>query len=431
MVRFMKQVTGVILSLGLMMSACGCDLKETGEEKKSATNNQSLTDDIDKNDVEGKEADDIFTGYTANFAVDLFKESVTNSVALGENVLISPQSVLTALSMTANGAGDGLLPDMEAVLCAGNSLTEHNKYMYTYNNNLNASENVKFNVANSVWIKDDDEAIKVEESFIQACTDYYDADIFMAFFDDATVKDINTWVNDKTEEMIPTLLNEIPEEAVMYLINAIAFEGEWETAYEDNQIIEDSEFTSFNGTLELVDMLSSTESVFIQDTTAKGFVKPYKDGKYAFMAILPDEEVSLEAYINEMTGDRFLELYQNRQYKDVIVKLPEFTYEYETELSPYLSSMGMEKAFAESADFSNMAVTGNSLYISKVLHKTFIQLDRHGTKAAAVTSVEIVSESCAEFEEPEYVILDRPFIYSIIDTETGLPIFMGVLNTTM
>ena len=303
--------------------------------------------------------------------------------------------------------------------------------MYTYNNNLNESETVKFNVANSVWIKDDEEAIQVEDTFIQECTDYYDADIFMAEFDDSTVNDINSWVNDETEEMIPTLLNEIPEEAVMYLINAIAFEGEWETEYEERQIIEDDEFTSFNGTSELVDMLSSTESIFVQDADAKGFVKSYKDGKYAFMAILPNEGVSLDNYISEMTGDSFLSLYQNRQYKDVIVKLPEFTYQYDTELSPYLSSMGMGTAFTEAADFSDMAITGNPLYISKVLHKTFIQVDRHGTKAAAVTSVEMVSESCAEYEEPEYVILDRPFIYSIIDTETGLPIFIGVLNTTM
>lgn len=431
MVGFKKKFISIILSIGLMASACGCDSSETGKENKKDVNNQSLTGEMDKNKVDGKEIDDVFTGYTADFAIDLFKESVIDGVVAGKNVLISPLSVLTALSMTANGAGDSLLPEMEAVLCSGNSLDEHNKYMYTYNNNLNESETVKFNVANSVWIKDDEEAIKVEDTFIQECTDYYDADIFMAEFDDSTVNDINSWVNDETEEMIPTLLNDIPEEAVMYLINAIAFEGEWETEYEERQIIEDDEFTSFNGTSELVDMLSSTESIFVQDADAKGFVKSYKDGKYAFMAILPNEGVSLDNYISEMTGDSFLSLYQNRQYKDVIVKLPEFTYEYDTELSPYLSSMGMGTAFTEAADFSDMAITGNPLYISKVLHKTFIQVDRHGTKAAAVTSVEMVSESCAEYEEPEYVILDRPFIYSIIDTETGLPIFIGVLNTTM
>ncbi len=431
MVKFIKKTVSFIMSVGLAVCACGCGVDEKENNKNVSSDNQSLTADIECSDVEGKEIDATFISYTADFSIDLFKNSVSIGVESGENVLISPQSVLSALSMTANGAGSDCLSEMEDVLCGGNGIDEHNQYMYTYIEDLNQSENVKFNVANSVWIKDDEEAIKVNDEFIQDCTDYYDAEVYMAGFDDNTVKDINSWVNEETEKMIPTLLNEIPAEAVMYLINAIAFEGEWATEYEDNQIIEDSEFTNFNGESQSVNMLSSTENIFIQDENSKGFIKLYKDGKYAFMAILPEEDISVSEYIDSMTGDSFVNMYKNREYKDVIVKLPEFTYEYETELSPYLSSMGMRTAFTEMADFSNMAVTANPLYISKVLHKTFIQVDRHGTKAAAVTSVEMVSESCAEYVEPEYVILDRPFIYSIIDTETGLPIFIGVLNSVM
>lgn len=431
MVDFIKKTISIIMSVGLAVCICGCGADEKGKNKNVTSDNQSLNADIERGDVEGKDIDESFVSYTADFSIDLFKNSVSSGVESGENVLISPQSVLSALSMTANGAGGDCLSEMETVLCGAHSIDEHNQYMYTYIEELNQSENVEFNVANSVWIKDDEEAIQVNEEFVQKCTDYYDAEIYMAEFDDSTVEDINSWVSEETEKMIPTLLNEIPAEAVMYLINAIAFEGEWATEYEDNQIIEDSEFTNFKGDSENVNMLSSTEGFFVQDEKSKGFIKPYKDGKYAFMAILPEENISVSEYIESMTGDSFINMYNNREYKDVIVKLPEFTYEYETELSPYLSAMGMGNAFTESADFSNMAVTANPLYISKVLHKTFIQVDRHGTKAAAVTSVEMVTESCAEYEEPEYVILDRPFIYSIIDTETGLPIFIGVLNTTM
>lgn len=93
--------------------------------------------------------------------------------------------------------------------------------------------------------------------------------------------------------------------------------------------------------------------------------------------------------------------------------------------------MGMEEAFQPNANFTNMATTDTELlYINRVLHKTYIELDRSGTKAAAVTAVEMNGETAsAEEEAPPSVILDRPFVYAIIDTETGLPVFMGTVNT--
>ncbi len=91
----------------------------------------------------------------------------------------------------------------------------------------------------------------------------------------------------------------------------------------------------------------------------------------------------------------------------------------------------MTEAFTEAADFSRMAQTDTGLlYINRVLHKTHIEVDRAGTKAAAVTAVEMTNEAAMlEPEETPTVYLNRPFVYAIIDTETGLPIFLGSVNT--
>lgn len=132
---------------------------------------------------------------------------------------------------------------------------------------------------------------------------------------------------------------------------------------------------------------------------ATGFIKYYEGGEFAFLALLPEEGMTVEEYVDTLTAEEYLSLYNNREYRDVIVRIPEFSYEYSTELKEPLSNMGMAGAFLPSADFTNMADTDTGeLFISQVLHKTYIELD-------------------------------RPFVYAIIDTETGLPIFMGTVNT--
>ena len=73
--------------------------------------------------------------------------------------------------------------------------------------------------------------------------------------------------------------------------------------------------------------------------------------------------------------------------------------------------------------------TEGNLYISRVLHKSFIAVDERGTKAGAATAVEMVAESAAgPIAEPKTVYLDRPFVYMLVDMESGAPLLMGTLT---
>ncbi len=422
--KFYKKMTAYALVFCLMLINCGCGKKETSDAR-------NLTSGISRQTVNGKEPDEDFIYATADFSINLFKASAMADLKEGKNVLISPESLVSALSMTANGAKGDNLRQMEQVIANGMDIAEYNRYMYTYNSRLAESKDIKFNIANSIWIKDKQDEIQVKDGFLQICSSYYNSEAYKASFDDSTVSDINLWVDEKTNHMIPTILTEIPEGVVMYLINALAFEGAWEVPYEDEQVNENGKFTNYQGLLQDVNMLESTESYYVCDEAAEGFIKNYLGGEFAFMAILPKDENGLSEYISNMSGETFVNLYNNKSNEDVIVNLPEFSYEYGTELSEALKSMGMEDAFSEIADFSGMASTGTgTLYINRVLHKTFIQVDREGTKAAAVTAVEMCCESVAiEEKPPKQVILDRPFIYAIIDTQTGLPVFMGAVNS--
>ena len=220
--------------------------------------------------------------------------------------------------------------------------------------------------------------------------------------------------------MIPDFLSNISSNAAMYLFNAVAFDAKWKEPFEEPS---SRDFTTAGGGTETVPMMESTEGIYLEDAHATGFVKPYKRG-YSFAAILPEEGMTPEDYLAMQTPESFRTMLTDVTYADVGIWLPEFRLTDKTELNGILQDMGMKKAFAD-ADFSEMA-DNDDLYIGEVMQKTFIDVNTKGTKAAAVTEGEI--DSAAPPAPEYYVILNRPFIYMIVDSETMLPVFTGILN---
>ncbi len=373
--------------------------------------------------IQNVELSDVSDLAVTDFAVRLFQESLAD----GENTLISPLSVLVALSMTANGADNTTLSQMEAVL--GMPVEQLNEWIKAYTQNLPETETYKLSLANSIWFKDTD-SFAVNEDFLQTNADFYGAGIYKTPFDNKTLHDINKWVEDNTDGMIKDILDEIPPDAIMYLINALAFDAEWQNIYKENQI-RDGQFTTEDGTKRDVEMMFSSENEYIEDDKAQGFIKYYKDGKYAFAALLPDEDVTVSEYIASLDGEHLNEMLSNAQQTRVSTALPKFETEYKAEMKDILVNMGMADAFnGNLADFSKMGESADgNICISRVIHQTYINVDAKGTKAGAATVVEMKPESAMEpLEPPKQVFLDRPFVYMLIDCETGIPFFIG---TTM
>ena len=357
----------------------------------------------------------------SDFAVRLAQASQKE----GENLLISPLSVLYALAMTANGAKEETLAQMEDVL--GMGIEELNHYLYSYIQTLPTNEKYKLNLANSIWFTSDNR-FSVKQEFLQKNADYYGADIFKAPFDTSTLKDINTWVKDKTDGMIPEILDEIPNDAIMYLINALAFEAEWESIYE-KQLVRKGNFTTETGAKQNVEFMYSEENKYLEDENATGFIKYYKDRKYAFAALLPNEGVSVNEYLSELSGIHLKELLANAKNELVNATIPKFETEYEVDMSEILIEMGMTDAFdGNKADFTGLGTSTNgNIFINRVLHKTFISVAEHGTKAGASTVVGMVDEGAMVMPVPKIVHLDRPFVYMLIDCENNIPLFIGTM----
>lgn len=356
------------------------------------------------------------------FSLDLLRENWT-----GENLLLSPLSVLSALGMAANGAGGRTLTQMEAVL--GLPVGELNGSLAAWRAGLPAGKDCRVDLANSLWLRDDGK-LEAGRDFLQAAADWYGAEVFPAAFDGGTLRDINGWVEKNTHGMIPEIIQEIPDETVLYLINALALEAEWETIYKEDQVREDRIFTAENGREQPVTLMYSSEGFYLEDTHAQGFLKPYKGGQWAFAALLPEEGMGLADYAASLTGEGLYEILANAEAREVYAAIPKFQSEYGAELSDSLKALGMTDAFDwAAADFSPMGSSPNGpLYISKVLHKTFLSVDEKGTRAGAATAVAMDAGGAAPGMVPE-VYLERPFLYMLVDLETNLPAFIGAVTT--
>ena len=231
------------------------------------------------------------------------------------------------------------------------------------------------------------------------------------------------WVSDNTDGMIDKILDNIPDEAIMYLINAVSFDAEWGNVYKENDIA-DGKFTNSEDKLMNVTMMHSTESIYLESDGCKGFIKQYKGGKYSFAALLPDNDIA--SFISSLSGEKLCRILSSTESCSVETKLPKFSNEYSDTLNNALSQLGMPTAFDENnADFSGIGKsTVGNISIGKVIHKTKIEVNEKGTKAGAAALVEMVDNACAINEKQ--VILDRPFMYMILDNETMLPLFAGI-----
>lgn len=340
----------------------------------------------------------------------------------GENTLVSPMSVLSALTMTANGARGETLAQMEDTL--GGTVEQLNGALA----GLGQEEDSPLYLANSIWFAEGGR-ITPDPDFLQVNADYYRAGVFEAPFDQTTVTDINRWVKEHTHGMVEEILKEIPRDTVMYLINALAFEGEWENPYENSDVWQQA-FTNQEGKVQQVSMMHSEEQFYLRDDQTQGFVKYYQGGRYAFVALLPDKGISILDYVKGLDGQQLKALLDNPTSVPVAATMPKFESEMEVDLVEVLKEMGMDLPFdSAQADFTGLGTSpeGN-LYINEILHKAYIEVEEQGTRGGAATVVGMNSEGAPEEPEEQMVVtLDRPFVYMVVDTSSMLPVFMGTV----
>lgn len=409
----MKKCMVSLFMVLLLLTGCG---------STPAVFPESLTAEVKKHSPSVQPVTEEQAAVLTAFSLELLRQNWQ-----GANILVSPLSALSALGMTANGAGGQTLAQMESALYL--PVEDLNNALAAWTAELPNSEACRTTLANSLWFRDDG-TFEANQDFLQTVVDWYGADVYPSKFDSAACADINSYVSRHTHGMIEEVIQEIPDASMLYLINALALDAEWAEIYREDQVAENRIFTTVDGQEQPVTLMYSNERYYLEDELAQGFLKPYQGGRWAFAALLPREGVTLEAYIASLSGERLHALLAAPEETLVYTAIPKFQCEYEQELSGSLKAMGMTDAFdPERADFSGLGSTPlGPLFISKVIHKTYIAVDEKGTQAGAVTAVAVEAGGGTGPAPVPVVYLERPFLYMLVDRETNLPAFIGAVT---
>jgi serpin B len=289
---------------------------------------------------------------------------------------------------------------------------------------MNADPKVKMEIANSVWSR---EGFPVEEEFTDNLVEYFNAEASeLDFSDPASVDIINDWVSDNTNGLIEKIIEgAIPVETIMYLINAIYFKGDWMNQFDKEDTLERPFYLESDEQV-LVDMMYQ-ENIFNMTFSEKVNMidLPYGDSLFSMTVMMPaDEETPLNEFIEQdLTKENFDSWIADLSEERMPLRFPKFELSYEISLNDILIQMGMSDAFeGNKADFTGITPNGG-LFISRVKHKSFINVDEVGTEAAAVTSVEVSVTGT-----PQVFSVNRPFVFVIREHNSGTILFMGKNN---
>ena len=351
------------------------------------------------------------------FGFKLFAEVARQDA--GKNVFISPSSIAFALAMTYNGAaGETQRVMAEALELQGMSLDEVNRANTELREALaNLDPQVKLAIANSLWLKEG-ETFKPE--FVQRGRDFYDAEIANFGASDAPV--INGWVSRETEDKIKNLVTPMDVvQSFLMLINAIYFKGNWTVQF-DKAATRDGTFHLLNGGRKRLPMMSQSGRFSYHESQDLQVISlSYGVGKASMYIFLPAQSSNLADFQAQLTVDRWNGLMREFRSMQGSITLPRFKVEYAIKLNDALQALGMDVAFSPRADFSEM--TAPPAFISKVIHKTFMEINEEGTEAAAATVV--MMERSVSLTKPFQMVVDRPFFCAIRDNQAGTILFMG------
>ncbi|MFH1845524.1 MAG: serpin family protein [bacterium] len=381
---------------------------------------QNATDPVPRDETRALTTDEKDLVASGNaFGHSLFKAIATSQP--DSNLFISPLSVSMALGMALNGAAGATYQEMQSTLeLHGLTQEQINSAFHDLIELLiRLDPEVVVKIANSIWIR---EHYPVLPEFIQVNQTYFDAATQELDFSlPEAVNIINGWIEDNTNGLIVDALDRIDPLAVLYLINTIYFKGTWTTQFDPEHTF-DTWFTNINGSMTPCRMMNlETDLNYFECDDFQAVDLPYGNGKFSMTILLPVGDNTVADIVAQLDSETWDDWMGRFEKTELIVGLPRFKLEYGLLLNDALAALGMPSAFTAGADFSRI-VAERELFINRVIHKTFVEVDEEGTEAAAVTIVEFRETAIGTA-----MCMNRPFVFVIRENHSGSLLFMGAL----
>ncbi|WP_157447073.1 serpin family protein [Cytophaga aurantiaca] len=354
-----------------------------------------------------------------DFAFELFKQAFKKDTS----ICISPYSISFALSMAYAGARNETKVQMQNILHFEGDQEKSNEAFAEIQRRLNlfkGDTSIRLAMANAIWKRDEE---KVHQQYIDLLYKYYNASVYPI----TNAAAVNEWVKAKTKNKIDNIITDPAlAQTQVLLTNAIYFKGNWLYEFDEKNTRKDT-FSVNRNKKNIVDMMYQKHNFnYYHDDYSQVLEMPYKGNELSIIIVLPKEKYTLADIIENMSAQTFGDYRFGLAEQKVNVYLPKFTFAADFELSNELKQMGLTDPFTYGADFSGVAPKG--LFISKVVHKTFIAVNEKGSEAAAVTSVSMIRSVEAK---PIEFNANKPFLFLIVDKQTETILFMGsVVNPT-
>ena len=429
----------VVLLIALLGAACGGGNGATTTTVSDATTRNGgdvtafapgdvITVDVARASSDVSPADvEAVTASDAAFGLDLFE-----IVAGDENVMVSPYSIATALSMLYPGArGDTATEIAEVLRVSVDDATWH-QVRNTIDQALavtplpmgeeDTREPFTIRPANSAWGQG---GYSFLDGYLRTLAEHYGAGLRVVDYmgdPEGSRQIINAWVEEATEDRIEDL---IPEGAItvdtrLSLVNAIWFKANWSEPF-DPARTQVGAFTRLDGTeVETPLMRADLQTGYAVSDSFEAVRLPYA-GDAAMVILLPNAGSPADLAGALQSADLDIAW----QQRSVDITLPPFEFESEVSLRPALQMLGMVAAFerpgGDGADFTGITQM-RELFVTDAFHKTFIALDEEGTEAAAATAIVVGLTSAPE---PATFTADRPFLFWIEHGSTGEMLFLG------
>lgn len=333
----------------------------------------------------------------SSFQSKIFQE-IEKSYA-GKNFIISPLSIYYILSLTANGAKNNTLSEILSIL-SHQSKEEINNFNKSILSLVNGFQSVNF--ANGLFTK-----VPIKDTFVQTGNEYKAK---VDLLKDAN--QINQWCREATHEKIPQIINSIGPNDLMVLINGIYFKGDWRSPFNEENTKKDN-FLNFGKQPNQVDfMKSSGIVVYFENNEVQAVTLNYMQDFMEALIILPKNESDINNYIKNFSSEKYQEIIGHQTQKKVDLSLPKFKVDFEAEMKDYLSALGMNQAFTEKADFTDMLNGNEKAFIGRVLHKTFLNVNEEGTEAGAATAM-VMCNSWVPPEPAKVMNVNHPFLFIV------------------
>ena len=343
-----------------------------------------------------------------------------------ENPVLSPISAYMALSMAATGARGETKEELESLLGA-----EHRHLSEQCMAILQSRAAVELELANSAWL---DQRFQAKEEWLAGIQEAYRGEVYRADLSSRqTMKAINTWAKEHTRGLVKDFLpRPMTEDARLALLNALYLEADWWSSFEGYATHKQTWYREDGGEKQVQTMNKGLATFdYVADTDMDGVVLPFQGEELVFLAIRPQAGQTARELYSQLTPRQIASLLAGREERLMNLSLPKFTVSCDQELNELLQGLGVKRAFdPELADFSGLGTDeeGWPLYVSLVRQKAVIELNEEGVKAGAVTIVEMRAGAAMPAKEPVEMNLNHPFVYMILDLETQVPLFVGILD---